>query len=139
MKIVIKNLYFEKSPLSVDIVIEDIVKQGVRPFKLSLRNDVSASNVLAECVGVLFDEDINSLLKFLEELSIKGNSTLNYAPMEPSFMLRGQCQSNDVELLWVVDQGMAGAKYSTDTGVGVLMNISLKTLINITNEIGTLI
>ena len=125
MKTIIQNLYFEKSPLSAHLKIDEERKKNVRHFELSLYSDRKASLLVAGCKGVFFDDDIESLCKCLEELTDGDKKLLSYAPMEPSFLLRGQIQAdNSIELIWIVDQGIVDANYSTDTGVGLLMNIS---------------
>jgi len=135
MKLEIKNTYFEKSPLSVSIHIENSTQEGHRSFTLSLTKDESALNKLAACNGVLFDDDMKFLQHFFKELATEDDRLLQFAPMEPSFILRGQNQGDEIELLWIIDQGMAEANYSTDTGVGLLMTISLETLSAITKAL----
>lgn len=136
MKLTIKNTYFDKSPLTVSMHIGDeIVEKDLHEFTLSLTNDAGASNVLAGCKGVLFSDDMQLLRNFFNELTDQHKRLLQFTPTDPSFILRGQNQGNEVELLWVIDQGMADANYSTDTGVGLLMNISQETLAEIKNTL----
>ena len=136
MKKIIQNLYFEKSPLTVHLQIDPPRKEDARPFELSLTSDKEMVNKLVRCSGVLFDSDLEAFCKGLEKLADGGQSTMDYAPLEPTFLLRGQAlPDGSVELLWVVDQGMAEASYSTDTGLGILMNVNPDVLIDLARDL----
>lgn len=138
MKLAIRNTNFDKSPLTVWMNIgERNAEKDLHTFTLSLTNDAAGSNMLAECKGVLFSDDMQLLQNFFKELNDQHKRLLQFTPTDPSFILRGQNQGNEIELLWVIDQGMADANYSTDTGVGVLMNIGMETLTQITNTLAS--
>jgi hypothetical protein len=122
MKFLLENDHHDLSPISVSLTTADTDDEGWRAFSLRL---ISSGSVVAECDGSLSKEDYDYLIKKLEETCVSAETQFEFSPLESWFILRVQPYSGeDVELLWIVDQGRAKNKASTATGLGVLMIVS---------------
>lgn len=132
------NKYFASSPLAARIEIGDPGTEGERPFELALTSDKDKVVPVTACKGTLFSNDISYLCTGLDRLARGELDTFRFAPLEPSFLLRAHLESEgSVELLWVVDQGMAENDFSTDTGIGVLMIVDAAVLASASNDLST--
>ena len=129
-----RNGSFDQSPIAASLTVGP-QHDGAFPISLSLTTDRQMETAVAECSGTMFDSDLEDLCSGLERIAEPGGSSLSYSPMDPSFLLRAQVQPDgSVDLIWVVDQGMHEAQFSTDTGVGVLMNIDKDALLGFARD-----
>lgn len=119
----LRNNHFELSPLSVELHLQDEDAEGWRAFTLSLLAGQAKPARVAHCAGSLSRDDWTGLIGKLEAAA--GGGAFEFSPLESWFMLRCRPYSGDeMELLWVVDEGMASRKTGTDTGIGFLMIVS---------------
>jgi hypothetical protein len=130
------NSAFEHSPLAADLSIQAMQADGWARFTLSLTTDAAHSSVAASCKEQISSSDIERLTSRLRAAASGASESFEFAPSEPSFTLRcKRLRTGEIETLWIVDHGMATSKYSTDTGVGVMMIVPANALTEFANAI----
>lgn len=118
----LKNIEFESSPLAVALELTEIDAEGWSRFRFSLTSDESMSRQVVSCEEQLSADDFQRLIEALRGLVSGRIEKLNFAPTEPSFYVRGErLHTDEIELIWFVDQGAIESEYSTETGVGIVM------------------
>ncbi len=118
--LILRNSHFDVSPIMVELNVKGENGEGWRDFTLRLTAGEDSTNPMAECVGSMSREDFTFFAENIDAASRGGE--FEFSPLESWFILRvREYSEQEVELLWVVDQGMAKNKTGTDTGVGVLM------------------
>ena len=120
---ILRNNHFDISPIVVELKVQPEDGEGWREFTLKLVAGAPAAATVAECAGSLSREDFAFLFDSLEAAT--RGTAFDFSPLESWFILRVQEYSEqEVEMLWVVDQGMARQSTGTDTGIGVLIIVS---------------
>lgn len=136
MDIQLHNKFFEACPLTVVLSFAGSRSGGTRPFTLQLSNDAAMGALVPRCSGVMLGDDLAQLCAGLETLAAGTGQTLRYSTLDPSFLLRGQALRNDdVELIVAIDQGMAQARISTDTGPALLMIVTRDALARVAAQL----
>jgi hypothetical protein len=126
----LSNTYFDASPLTVRFsVTSPPDDEGWRDFHLAFYADALREGVIASCTEQLSTDDVERLVARLRDIARGAAQTLVFAPTEPSFILRAtrrtgadeEQEPDDVEMLWIIDQGAVESNNSTDTGIAIVM------------------
>jgi len=126
----LSNQYFDASPLTVRFSITSPPDDGGwRDFHLAFYADALREGVVASCTEQLATDDVERLAVGLRAIARGDAQALVFAPTEPSFILRAtrrtgadeEQEPDDVEMLWIIDQGAVESNKSTDTGIAVVM------------------
>lgn len=126
----LSNAYFDASPLTVRFnMTSPPDDEGWRAFHLAFYADALCEGVVASCTEQLATDDVERLAARLRAIARGDAQTLDFAPTEPSFILRAtrrtgaddEQEPDDVEMLWIIDQGAVENNKSTDTGIAIVM------------------
>ncbi|MEO9649770.1 MAG: hypothetical protein ABJ360_00640 [Roseobacter sp.] len=120
MKLSLKNIYYDDSPISVELQLEPADQEGWHQF--SLRLFAGAKVPVIECRGAMTNLDVEKLSNKLRAACEDEAVPMEFSPLEPWFTVRtSQLSQSEVECTWIVDHGMATGKASTETGIAVLL------------------
>ena len=128
---ILENASFDENPLSVSLEVHPQDEEGWRPFKLSLVYGPDHDKELAGVSEAFYKDDHRVLINALRGLATGTETRVDYEPLEPSFLLRGQrLLDGDIELAWFVDQGEIENRVSTGTGPGILIQVEAQSLLD---------
>lgn len=109
--------------IAVEIELGDADGEGWMACEVKLLKDGSA---VAACKSDLRDVDLTNLVQGLRSTMDEAHrGRLRWAPAEPSLLAWAEAfDSGAVEVIVMVDSGVADGSASTDSGVAVVMTVA---------------